>query len=205
MTNTRFWKELDQVFDSKVLTSTKQEAKMAEVLKKGYDENLNILGVFMEQEPDQVHQMYVNLDEENPLTVGNRFMLCYTSDNRAIYDTHAPLYPPNAMIYELPVREMLNNVFNKRVIGGLVFNRYLNGGIIVRKTVLERYIKGDKPLPENFVDVPMPYPLQHPHGMEPYTPEMLELMKQVEEMFAANPKAAEQLIEMLRKGPDGTH
>ena len=50
---------------------------------------------------------------------------------------------------------MLNNVFNKRAIGGLVFNRYLGDqSIIVRKSVLERLMPGEKPLPPNFKDAP---------------------------------------------------
>ena len=52
-------------------------------------------------------------------------------------------------------RHMLNNVFNKRAIGGLVFNRYLGDqSIIVRKSVLERLMPGEKPLPPNFKDAP---------------------------------------------------
>lgn len=68
-----------------------------------------------------------------------------------------------ALILELPTRDMLNSIFNKRVIGGLIFNCYLSNAIILHKTVLEGYIKGEKPLPPNFVDTPMPYPLQYPH------------------------------------------
>ena len=87
--------------------------------------------------------------------VGNRYMLCYTGKNRAIYDTDVSLYPENAGIYHLPVHDMLNNVFNKRTIGGLVFNRYLGDqSIIVRKSVLERLMPGEKPLPPNFKDAP---------------------------------------------------
>jgi len=70
-------------------------------------------------------------------------------------DVYVPLYPKNAGIYHMPVHDMLNNVFNKRAIGGLVFNRYLGDqSIIVRKSVLERIMPGEKPLPPNFKDAP---------------------------------------------------
>ena len=223
MTTRQFWMKMDQVFDTKKLTPLEKEDRMAQILKIAYEENLPILGVFDEAEEGIAHQMYVNLDERNHLTVGNRYMLCYTGKNRAIYDTHAPLYPDTATILEVSTREMLNNVFNKRVIGGLIFNRYLDSALMVRKSVLEKYIEGDKPLPPNFVDTPMPYPLEYPHGMNPdmsdlsvedmmndpemaellNDPEMADMMKKVGEMFAANPEMAKEFMEMLTKGPDG--
>ena len=186
MTTEQYWAKMDQIFDSKSLSSVQKKDELAKVLKTGYDENLDILCVCNETEEGQAHQIYVNLDEDNPLSVGNRYMLCYTGHNRAIHDTHAPLYPKTALILELPTRDMLNNIFNKRVIGGLIFNRYLSNAIILHKTVLEGYIKGERPLPPNFVDTPMPYPLQYPHGI---TPEMLDLMHQLEKT--------------MDKGPDG--
>ena len=79
---------------------------------------------------------------------------------------------------------MLNNVINKRVIGGLIFNRYLSNAIIIHKTVLEKYIKGEKPLPPNYVDTPMPYPLQYPCDI---TPEMLDFMHQLEKAMDSDP------------------
>ena len=123
-------------------------------------------------------------------------MLCYTGHNRAIHDTHAPLYPKTALILELPTRDMLNNIFNKQVIGGLIFNRYLSNAIILHKTVLEGYIKGEKPLPPNFVDTPMPYPLQYPHDI---TPEMLGLMHQLEKTMDKDPDGFKKFMAKMAK------
>lgn len=168
MTKKQFWMKMDQICETKRLSSSEKEERMAQVLKTAYDENLNILGVFNEFEDGKAGQLYVNLDEENPLTVGNRFMLCYTCKNKAIHDTHVQMYPDTAGIMEVSTRDMLNNVFNKRVIGGLLFNRYLDKqAVIVKKEVLEKYIQGEKPLPPNFVDTPMPYPLEYPRGVNP--------------------------------------
>ena len=196
MTTEQYWAKMDQIFDSKSLSSVQKKDELAKVLKTGYDENLDILCVCNETEEGQAHQIYVNVDEANPLSVGNRYMLCYTGHNRAIHDTHAPLYPKTALILELPTRDMLNNIFNKRVIGGLIFNRYLSNAIILHKTVLEGYIKGEKPLPPNFVDTPMPYPLQYPHDI---TPEMLGLMHQLEKVMDKDPDGFKKFMAKMAK------
>ena len=184
MNTNQYWAKMDRVFDSKSLSSVQKSEELAKVLKTGYEQNLDILCVCNETEEGQAHQMYVNLDEGNPLSVGNRYMLCYTGHSRAIHDTHAPMYPKAALILEISTRDMLNNLFNKRVIGGLIFNRYLSNAIIIHKPVLERYIKGDKPLPPTFLDTPMPYPLEYPHDI---TPEMLDLMHQFEKAMDEDP------------------
>lgn len=196
MTTKQYWAKMDQIFDSKSLSAVQKKDELAKVLKTGYDESLDILCVCNETEEGQAHQIYVNLDEDNPLSVGNRYMLCYTGHNRAIHDTHAPLYPKTALILELPTRDMLNNIFNKRVIGGLIFNRYLSNAIILHKTVLERYIKGEKPLPPNFVDTPMPYPLQYPHDI---TPEMLGLMHQLKKTMDRDPDGFKKFMAKMAK------
>ena len=196
MTAKQYWAKMDQIFDSKSLSPVQKIDEFAKVLKTGYDENLDILCVCNETKEGQAHQMYVNLDEDKPLSVGNRYMLCYTGHSRAIHDTHAPLYPRTALILELPTRDMLNNVFNKRVIGGLIFNRYLSNAIILHKAVLEGYIKGEKPLPPNYVDTPMPYPLQYPRDI---TPEMLDLKHQLEKAMDSDPDGFKKFMAKMAK------
>jgi len=196
MTTKQYWAKMDQIFDSKSLSPVQKIDEFAKVLKTGYDENLDILCVCNETKEGQAHQMYVNLDGDKPLSVGNRYMLCYTGHSRAIHDTHAPLYPKTALILEVPTRDMLNNVFNKRVIGGLIFNRYLSNAIILHKTVLEGCIKGEKPLPPNYVDTPMPYPLQYPHEI---TPEMLTLMHQLEKAMDSDPDGFKKFMAKMAK------
>ena len=101
MTAKQYWAKMDQIFDSKSLSPVQKIDEFAKVLKTGYDENLDILCVCNETKEGQAHQMYVNLDEDKPLSVGNRYMLCYTGHSRAIHDTHAPLYPKTALILEV--------------------------------------------------------------------------------------------------------
>ena len=75
MTTEQYWAKMDQIFDSKSLSSVQKKDELAKVLKTGYDENLDILCVCNETEEGQAHQIYVNLDEDNPLSVENRYML----------------------------------------------------------------------------------------------------------------------------------
>lgn len=100
----QYWAKMDRVFDSKSLSSVQKSEELAKVLKIGYEQNLDILCVCNETEEGQAHQMYVNLDEGHPLSVGNRYMLCYTGHSRAIHDTHAPMYPKTALILEISTR-----------------------------------------------------------------------------------------------------
>lgn len=155
MTTKQFWMKMDQVSNTKKLSLPQKEERIAELLKTAYEEDLEILTICALMDSDHVRQLYFSKDELHPSAEGNRYMLCYTGKNRAIYDTDVPLYPEDARIYHISVRDMLNNLFNKRVIGGLVFNRYLDDqSIIVRKSVLERIMPGEKPLPPNFKDAP---------------------------------------------------
>lgn len=50
-------------------------------------------------------------------------------------------------------RFTLNNVFNKQIIGGLVFNPSPVDCILVPKKILEAAIPGYHPRPEGFIDV----------------------------------------------------
>ena len=53
----------------------------------------------------------------------------------------------------LKVREVLNNMFNKKAIVGLGFNAGdAKNAVAVPKILLEMIMPGPKPKPENFVD-----------------------------------------------------
>ena len=59
MTTEQYWAKMDQIFDSKSLSSVQKKDELAKVLKTGYDENLDILCVCNETEEGQAHQMTV--------------------------------------------------------------------------------------------------------------------------------------------------
>ena len=56
------------------------------------------------------------------------------------------------MSTELSIREMLNNLFNKKSIAGLIFNPDDANKVVIPKPLLEMLMPGEKPLPEHFHD-----------------------------------------------------
>ena len=148
MTDKQFWMKADQIAESRKSNEEKVR-QLAALLKTAYDENLKI--VIANQEDRQV---YLNLDEEHPDSIGNRCMLCYTSKRKAQED----LYITSRRMewgYAY-TRDILNNFFHKAVSGQLIFNCHEEEWIIViPKEILMEYIPGPYPIPDGFVDVPV--------------------------------------------------
>lgn len=153
MTDKQFWMKADQISDSKKTFDEKAEA-IASLLKTAYDENLKIIILYRD-----TYQLYLNLDDDHPDTIGNRGMLCYTSKRKAQEDFRSISY--GLTWGYSPVRDVLNNLFNKAAIGSLIFNCYdIHKIVAVPKHILEKYIPGPHPLPEGFVDAPVSgYPM----------------------------------------------
>ena len=146
MTERQFWMKADQIAESRQPDEEKEE-KMAELLKTAYDENLNLMIM-----TDGEHHSYINLDNLHPNTIGNRGMLCYTSRRKAQADPFLIRFT----FGRAGTRDILNNLFNKAVIGRLIFNDYLpTECVVVSKQKLMDHIPGPYPRPENFVDVPV--------------------------------------------------
>ena len=151
MTNRQFWMKADQIAESKNVSLVKADM-MARLLKEAYDENLNI--VIGLGGPNA--QAYRSIDPIHPNTIGNRAMFCYTSKR---------MVSKNEWGYS-SVRDILNNLFNKEVIGFLLFNpEHEQYSILVPKEALEEYNPGPHPKPPGFVDVPVSGRPQIPFGI----------------------------------------
>ena len=149
MTDQQFWMKADQISDSRKTIEEKSEA-LAVLLQTASKENLKMVVIFQEGD----HHVYLNLDDEHPNTIGNRTLLCYTSKRKAQSDFRARMY--GMKWGYLPVQDVLNNLFNKAVIGSLTFNCYSMDAVIsVMKETLMKYIPGPYPVPTGFVDVPV--------------------------------------------------
>ena|GEM_PF-1138815 len=148
MTDKQFWMKADQISDSGKTIEEKGKA-MAALLKIAYDENLHL--VILTQGD---HHVYMNLDDDHPNTIGNRSLLCYTSKRRSQEDAYSSVYGFDWGYAS--ARDVLNNFFNKAVIGSLIFNCYsFDKNITVTKDTLEKVIPGPYPVPDGFVDVPV--------------------------------------------------
>lgn len=124
MTEKQFWTKLERL-------SGRKESMLEAVrlIRQAYDENLNVICGVKRKGKDTYNQLYVNIIEEQPNSENNRYMLCYTSWNMASSD---PLL--SEPCETLPIRFVVDNMINKPVIGGIVFNRHSqNKNIIVPK------------------------------------------------------------------------
>lgn len=165
MTDKQFWMKADQISDSHKPIEEKAEL-MAALLKTAYDENLNMVILYREQSGGTRHHLYMNLDDEHANTIGNRSLLCYTSKRKADQDLRAK---QNGLHWGYSsCQDILNNFFNKAIVGNLIFNCYSMDLIItVSKDTLLQHIPGPHPLPPDFVEAPaaMGYPEIDPKYM----------------------------------------
>ena len=115
MTDRQFWAKLDTFSKN----NKDDILRLCKLIRQGYKEDLTMICGVLHTAPDTVHQLYINIDESNPMTPGNRLMLCFTSMSMA--RSNKMLTEP---VETLPVRFVVDNALNKAVIGGLVFNHH---------------------------------------------------------------------------------
>jgi len=75
---------------------------------------------------------------------GMRFLMCFTSEKRAREAKY------NTDWNMMKARDVMNNMFNKKSIWGLVFNPNDEKMVIVLKELLSLIMPGEKPKPEMF-------------------------------------------------------
>ena len=144
MTEKQLWMKADQIAESHAVAAIKSQ-RMALLLKQAYENNLPLVIMCQYDEDGLAYQAYFNLDEEHPFLDGNRQMIFYTSKRAGKRETKT---------VTVPAQDVLNNIFNKKIIGGLVFNPFDPRRMVaVEKSALEQLIPGEKPLPPDFVDV----------------------------------------------------
>ena len=153
MTKKQFWMKADQIADSKKTMDEKAE-QMASLLKSAYDENLPAVILYEEGADGKQSQVYMNLDDEHPNTIGNRVMMFYSSPHKAESDLRAKAM--NKLWGEASAKDTLNNIMLKDAVGFIIFNCHTqNNCVMVSKTVLKQYIPEPYDIPEGFTDVPV--------------------------------------------------
>lgn len=152
MTEKQFWMKADQISESHK-SHEEKSVLMVPLLKEAYEQNFKIPILYREGVHGQ-HHVYMNLDDLHPNTIGNRTLVCYTSKRKADTDIQAIL--SGAGWGYVPARDLMNNMFNKAIIGSLIFNCYsLDLSVPVQKSQLMAIIPGPYPKPDGFVDVPV--------------------------------------------------
>lgn len=114
MNKKEFWKKMDVAIDNPNVMMATME--MAALLKQAYMDNMGILAqIFYSRErPGIGFQAYIGSQTE-------RFLICYTSKEQA-KKGQAKNDTWGGDWCELNVKEVINNLFRKPVIVGLVFN-----------------------------------------------------------------------------------
>ena len=74
MTPNQLYEKMDQVANATHYSPTERSEALAALLKIAYDENIPFPVLTTDS---GTHPAYFVLDDENPLTIGNRFLICF--------------------------------------------------------------------------------------------------------------------------------
>ena len=119
MTNYKLWKALDKIADQTNVEGSQRMLKFAELLKQGYEEDLSVMTWSISADPQgsQAYHAYIDIEY-------GRLMMCYTSKAHAMREwRRLPSYDhrmEGCLI--APLRDIMNNMFHKQAIFGLIFN-----------------------------------------------------------------------------------
>lgn len=148
MTNYKLWKALDEIAGQTSIEGSQRMLKFAELLKQGYEEDLSVLTWSISADPQGCQAYHAYIDTEY-----GRLMMCYTSKAHAMREwRRLPSFDHRMEgCLAAPLGDIMNNMFNKNAIFGLIFNsdddeKY----VMVPKVMLEFLMPGPKPKPDNF-------------------------------------------------------
>ena len=148
MTEKQFWAKLERYG-----TDKDSVFELIKTIHKAYEQDLGLICGCIHTGPDIVNQLYVNINEKEPYREGNRYMLCYTSVAMGKAD---PMLPEPCE--KLPVRFVIDNMMNKPVIGGLIFNRFSKEkGFVIPKQLLAKGPAFYDTVKSIFVNRPNPF------------------------------------------------
>lgn len=128
MNKKELWRKLDAAIDNPNKMMAAME--MTALLKQAYVDNISILAqvYYSADMPGMGFQAYLGSQTE-------RFMICYSSKEQAKKENRGGDWA------ELSAKDILNNLLNKPVIAGLVFNSAdENRMLIVPKELLQEMI-----------------------------------------------------------------
>lgn len=135
MTDKQLWREMENLANEE--QSLACDLQFMILLKKAYDDDMRLI---MECEydptmPGIARQGYMDV-------MGKRMLVCFTSKQRA----RSVAYNINWDV--AGARDLMNNMFNKDAVAGMVFNPNDEKMIIALKDLLLPIMPGEKPKPE---------------------------------------------------------
>lgn len=135
MTDKELWRQMDNLANEDA--SADREIRFLFLLKKAYDSDMKLIMACMYNPmiPGMAHQGYMDVD-------GKRMLVCFTSKQRARTANY------NTTWDVASARDLMNNMFNKQSVMGMVFNPNDKKMVIVLKESLLQIMPGEKPKPE---------------------------------------------------------
>lgn len=135
MTDKELWRRMENLAISE--PSLERDMGFMLLLKQAYDQDMKLIMscVYDPMRPGMARQGYMEV-------MGKRMMVCFTSKQRAKQADYN-------MTWDIAkARDIMNNMFNKDAIAGMVFNPNDEKMVIVLKDLLLPIMPGEKPKPK---------------------------------------------------------
>lgn len=135
MTDKELWGEMEALANEE--RSFQREMKFMLLLKEAYDNDRDLIMacIYDPEMPGMAGQAYMDV-------MGKRMLVCFTSEQRAEEADY------NVDWDVARARDLMNNMFHKKSILGMVFNPNDEKMIIILKDLLLPIMPGEKPKPE---------------------------------------------------------
>ena len=135
MTDKQLWREMENLANEE--RALARDLQFMLLLKKAYDDDMRLIMAceYDPAMPGTARQGYMEV-------MGKRFLVCFTSKQRAKSAAYNVTWDVAA------ARDLMNNMFNKASVAGMVFNPNDEQMIIVLKDLLLSLMPGEKPKPE---------------------------------------------------------
>lgn len=135
MTDKELWRRMENLAISE--PSLERDMGFMLLLKQAYDQGMKLIMscAYDPMRPEMARQGYMEV-------MGKRMMVCFTSKQRAKQADYN-------MTWDIAkARDIMNNMFNKDAIAGMVFNPNDEKMVIVLKDLLLPIMPGEKPKPK---------------------------------------------------------
>ena len=135
MTDKELWRRMENLAISE--PSLERDMGFMLLLKQAYDQDMKLIMscAYDPMRPEMARQGYMEV-------TGKRMMVCFTSKQRAKQADYN-------MTWDIAkARDIMNNMFNKDAIAGMVFNPNDEKMVIVLKDLLLPIMPGEKPKPK---------------------------------------------------------
>ena len=135
MTDKELWRRMENLAISE--PSLERDMGFMLLLKQAYDQDMKLIMscAYDPMRPEMARQGYMEV-------MGKRMVVCFTSKQRAKQADYN-------MTWDIAkARDIMNNMFNKDAIAGMVFNPNDEKMVIVLKDLLLPIMPGEKPKPK---------------------------------------------------------